>query len=161
MKIKPLNPETFDDGEIVTWSDRYATGIQKIDDQHRHLVILTNNLYRACLQDSAEAEAKFKECMRLMVEYVRFHFTDELIILERVKFPGFQDHKKQHETLVKDVLEAAKEYNEGLKYVPNSFVRTLKEWVFSHIAISDKVYSAYIMKQKEKGLLSDKDIEGI
>jgi hemerythrin len=160
MKIKTNNPEVFDGGEIVSWSDRYATGIQKIDDQHRQLVILTNNLYKACLQNSKEAETKFKESMSLMVEYVRFHFSDELKILERVKFPGFPEHKKQHETLVKNVLEAAKEYNEGTRYVPNSFVRTLKEWVFSHIAISDKVYSAYIMKQKEKGLLTDKDIEG-
>ena len=160
MNIKTNNPEVSDSGEIVTWSDRYATGIQKVDDQHMRLVVLTNNLYKACLQDSSAAEAEFKESMSLMVEYVRFHFSDELTILERVRFPGFQDHKKQHDTLVKNILEAAKEYNEGIKYVPNVFVRTLKDWVFSHIAISDKIYSAYIMKQKERGLLTDRDIEG-
>ena len=160
MENITINPEVLDNGEIVVWSDKYATGIQKIDDQHRRLVVLTNDLYKACLQNSKETETRFKESMSLMVEYVRFHFSDELKILERVKFPGFQEHKKQHDTLVKNIFEAAQDYNEGLRYVPNTFVRTLKDWVFGHIAISDRIYSAYIMKLKEKGLLTDKDIEG-
>jgi hemerythrin len=166
MKNKTVSSEASDNEELVIWSDKYATGIQKIDGQHRHLVTLTNNLYKACLQDSKEAETMFKESMSLMVEYVRFHFSDELKILDRVKFPGLQDHKKQHDTLVKNILEAAKDYNEGLRHVPNSFVRALKDWVFGHIAIYDKIYSAYIMKlnplfiMKGQGFLTDNDIEG-
>ena len=145
---------------IVEWSENYATGIELIDKQHRELVSLTNELYRACTTGDEEIGAVFKEAMGRMVEYVRFHFSAELELLHRINFPEYPEHKRQHESLVKDILEAAKGYNEGRYLVPNNFVRTLKEWVFGHIAITDQIYALYVAEQKKKGLLSDRQIEG-
>ncbi|MCL2025712.1 MAG: bacteriohemerythrin [Leptospirales bacterium] len=144
--------------DIVTWSETYVTGIKLIDDQHRELVDLTNKLYRACL--SEKNTAVFKETMSSMVEYVRFHFGTELELLERVNYPDLLEHKKQHESLVKNILDAVKDYGDGKKFVPNVFVRTLKDWVLSHIAHSDKLYATYIADQKKKGLLSNVLLDG-
>jgi hemerythrin len=146
--------------QIVIWGDKYATGIALIDKQHRELVVLTNELYQACLGRSDLVETAFKNAMSRMVEYVRFHFSEELELLQRIKYPDYAEHKRQHENLIKDILEAANEYKEGRKFVPNHFVRTLKDWVFGHIAVSDKIYSAYVHEQKKKGLLNDKLING-
>jgi hemerythrin len=96
--------------------------------------------------------------MSRMVEYVRFHFSAEQELLLRVKYPGFQEHKKQHDVLVRDILEAVKGYSEGKKFVPNHFVRTLRDWILGHIAHFDKLYASYIVTQKKKGLLSDLEI---
>ena len=148
------------DKKIVRWGENYATGINLIDEQHKELVKLTNELYGACLTSEEEVHDTFKEVMGRMVEYVRFHFTVELELLNRVKYPGYDDHKSQHDSLVRKILEAAKEYKEGNRYAANYFVRTLKEWVFGHIAVSDKLYAAYIREQMSKGLLSDKQLEG-
>ena len=139
--------------DIVTWSETYVTGIKLIDDQHKKLVDLTNRLYHACLKK--EDATVFKETMSSMVEYVRFHFDAELQLLERVNYPNILKHKKQHEKMVKSILDAVKDYGDGKKFVPNAFVWTLKDWVFGHIARSDKLYAAYIEEQKKKGLLSD------
>ena len=144
--------------EIVTWGEKYATGIELIDEQHRMLVTLTNSLYQACFSGGIAADGVFENTLHRMVEYVRFHFGAELEILKRVNFPQYQDHKQQHDTLVKNIIDAANNYSGGKKLVPNTFVRTLKDWVFSHIAVSDKIYAAYIAEQKKKGLLSDQQI---
>ena len=162
MKIKtdPIADVSAKNTEIVTWNENYATGIGLIDDQHRRLVTLTNELYHACLSGNEAAGTVFKNALHHMVEYVRFHFGAEMEILERVKFPMSLDHKKQHDAMVKNILDAAKDYNEGKKFVPNTFVRTLKDWVFGHIALSDKSYAAYVAEQKEKGLLSEEQING-
>ena len=146
--------------EIVEWGPMYVTGIELIDVQHKELVKLTNVLYQACMTRDKFLPVAFKEAMSGMVEYVRFHFSAENELLERIKYPDYHDHKKQHETLVRNILEAAKSYDEGNKFIPNNFVRSLRDWVFGHIAISDKNYSAYVSEQKKKGLLTDKDIEG-
>jgi hemerythrin len=45
--------------------------------------------------------------------------------------------------------------------VPNHFVRTLRDWILSHIALTDKLYAAFIETQKKKGLLSDQEINGL
>jgi hemerythrin-like metal-binding protein len=146
--------------ELVSWDEKYATGIAKIDNQHRELVKLTNRLYNACHSSGEEADAVFKEAMSKMVEYVRFHFSAELQILERINYPEYHDHKKQHEDLVKNILEAVKEFGENKPLVPHHFVRTLKDWVFSHIAIYDKSYALYISVQMKNGLLSEQQISG-
>jgi len=142
---------------IVTWDEKYATGIDLIDGQHKELVTIINELFQACLIGDETVSAAFKETMTRMVEYVRFHFGAEQKILERIKYPLFIEHRKQHDEMVYNILEAAKDFEEGKKFVPNHFVRTLRDWVFGHIAISDKRYAAYIAEQMEKGLLSADD----
>jgi len=150
-----------ENAEIVSWSDKYATGIELIDNQHHQLVDLTNELYRACLSGGDERLAVFKDAMSRMVEYVRFHFTAELKLLDAVKYPDYNNHKKMHNDLVEEILSASNKYDDGKKFVPNAFVRTLKDWVFGHIAVYDKIYAAYIAEQKRKGLLTEKTIKDI
>jgi len=144
--------------ELVSWSDNYATGIEQIDAQHRELVNLTNELYRACLTGREAIKATFREAMSRMVDYVHFHFSTELELLTRINYPGLAEHKKQHDELVKKILTASKSFDGGRKFVANKFVRTLRDWIFGHIAISDKEYAAYVADQKDKGLLTDQMI---
>jgi hemerythrin len=140
---------------IVFWEDKYATGIEVSDTQHRKLIDITNELYRACLSGSRTLDAVFKESLSRMVEYVRYHFTAEQELLQRIGYPNAHEHKMQHDSLIKQILEASENYEKGKQYVPNTFVRTLRDWVFGHIAVSDKLFSDYIHEQKRKGLLSD------
>ena len=146
--------------DIIIWSKTYATGIELIDNQHKELVNLTNDLYRACLAGKDTANTVFKEAMSRMVEYVRFHFGFEQKILANIKYPDYSKHKKQHESLIRNILKAVKEYEKGVKYIPNNFVRTLKDWVFGHIAVFDKTYSIYILEQLKKGFLVEKQLKG-
>jgi hemerythrin len=146
--------------DMVVWDEKYAIGIQLIDNQHKELFSLTNELFHACLNRDEALTNVFKETMSRMVDYVRFHFSAEQELLQRVHYPDFPEHKRQHDELIRDILESVKEYNEGKKMVPNQFVRTLRDWILSHIALTDKLYATYIANQKKKGLLSDKDING-
>jgi hemerythrin len=151
---------TNNNPDVVVWDEKYATGIHLIDSQHKELFSITNELFRACLSEEEALKKVFKETMERMVDYVRFHFGAEQEMLQRINYPGYQDHKKMHDTLIKDILESVNEYNYGKKFVPNQFVRILRDWILSHIALTDKLYVAYIADQKKKGLLSDKEING-
>ena len=145
---------------LIVWEDKYATGIDLIDDQHKELVNLTNELYQSCRAGGDAAGTAFKEALSRMVEYVRFHFSMEADLLMRIKYPTAAEHKTQHDELVKRILSAAQDYNLGKKFVPNNFVRTLKNWVFGHIAYYDKIYACYVTDQKKKGLLNDQQLTG-
>ena len=145
---------------MVEWNNKYATGIELIDGQHRELIQLTNELYAACLQGDGMAREVFRDALRRVVDYTRYHFAVEEALLERIGFPVLVCHRKQHETLIKEVLEAVKDYEGGRKFVPNVFVRTLKDWVLTHIALADKAYASYIADQKRRGLLTGVQLEG-
>jgi len=160
MKIKQNNvTSTVNDYEIVSWGPKYSVGIKLIDDQHMELVNLTNQLYQACLSKEKSVEEVFKEAMHRMVDYVRMHFSTENLLLESVGFPNYREHKKLHETLVKDILTAVKNYEDGNKLVPIHFARTLKDWIFSHIAICDQIYAQYIHEQVKNGVIDKKQLE--
>ena len=148
------------DAELVTWDEHFVIGIELMDNQHKELVKLTNQLYYACLAGNDVIAQAFKEAMSQMVEYVRFHFSVEAELMKRVNFPEYNEHKAQHDLLVKQILTAASEFQSGKKIAANNFVRTLKDWIFGHIAVYDKSYAAFIVKQKAKGLLTDKQLQG-
>ena len=160
VKTDPLLENDDDDSIIIAWNDKYSTGIELIDNQHKELVALTNQLYRACLSGEEALGTAFKEAMSSMVNYVRFHFGAEQDLLQRVNYPDYHEHKKQHEILVKQILDTASEFNKGKKFIANKFVRTLRDWVFGHIAVYDKSYAEYVFDQKGKGSLTDRQING-
>jgi len=147
--------------EIVVWDNKYLTGIDIIDAQHKQLIVLTNKLFEACLTNEDVLQTVFKEAMSSMVLYVRSHFEFELKILQLINYPDYPNHKKQHDSLIKDILAAVKNYNEGKKFVPNHFVRTLRDWIITHIAVYDKKYSVYAWEQVKKGILTEKTLKEI
>ncbi|MDR2631552.1 MAG: bacteriohemerythrin [Spirochaetaceae bacterium] len=143
----------MNDNIIVEWDDRYSVGIPLVDEQHKELIRLTNSLYESCLAGDEAARVSFKEAIQGTVEYVKFHFGAEERILTNVHYPDFALHKKQHEEFVKQVLGEVKSFEEGKKFVPNVFVRFLRDWILTHIALSDKKYAEYIFELKKKGAL--------
>ncbi|MCL2792226.1 MAG: bacteriohemerythrin [Spirochaetaceae bacterium] len=150
-----------DKSALVVWENKFVTNIDLIDKQHKELVNLTNNLYQTCMgRDPDKVKDAFKKALQQMVEYVRFHFNAEVELLKRINYPDYPAHKAMHDELIGKILEAAQDYNSGKHFVPNSFVRTLKDWVFGHIAFHDKNYALYIANQKKKGLLNDQQING-
>ena len=159
-KVELITVNQSEKLQLVSWSDKLTVDIEIIDMQHKELVNLTNELYRACLITDPTLTAVFKETMSRLVDYVRFHFTTEIEIMERINFPNTQSHKMQHDQLIMQILKAVHDYNRGKKFIPNQFVRTLKDWIFSHVAIYDQEYATFVRTQKNRGLLTDKDIYG-
>jgi hemerythrin-like metal-binding protein len=142
-------------GPFMEWSGKYSVGIEAIDRQHAKLFGLINLLQDACLRGRADMDATFREAMRRMVEYVAFHFDHEMQMLRKIGYPGAASHKKEHDGLVRDIIVAVRKYEKGDQLIPCRMVRTLREWVLSHIAIHDKTYAAYIANLRKKGLLCD------
>jgi hemerythrin len=139
---------------LVKWDDRYSVGIPLIDDQHKELIRLTNELYEGCLTGDEAARNFFFTAVHRAMDYVKYHFSTEEKLLENVKYPHLAAHRKQHEDFVLKLLGDVKSFQQGKKFVPNSFVRFLKEWILSHIAIVDTRYAAYIMDLKKQGKLN-------
>jgi hemerythrin len=138
---------------FVEWDDRYSVGIPLIDEQHKQLIEMTNTLYEACLGGTETARAHFREVVRGTVDYVRYHFAAEEKLLENVKYPGFAPHKREHESFVLKIVEGVRNFEEGRQFVPNIFVRYLKDWILAHIAVEDKKYAEYILDLKKQGAL--------
>jgi hemerythrin len=138
---------------LIEWSEKFSVGIPLIDEQHKELIRLTNELYQGCLTGDDAARVFFFKAIRGALDYVNYHFSAEEKLLENAKYPDLAQHRKQHEDFVRRMVGDVQSFQEGRKFVPNNFVRYLKDWILSHIAIMDTQYAKYILDLKKQGKL--------
>ena len=144
-----------DSRDFIEWDERFMFGIPPIDKQHEKLVQLTNNLHSACLRSKETAHYHFMEAAHKTVDYVRYHFTTEEKLMILVEYPGYGKHKTEHASFVMEILAQTQKYAVNSHLAPNRFVYYLKEWILSHIAVSDKSMAEFIIRTEyyEKLLL--------
>ncbi|MDR0585164.1 MAG: bacteriohemerythrin [Treponema sp.] len=143
--------------ELVKWSATYSVGIKLIDDQHKGLLNLVNDLFNHVSADEATERAYFQKVIQTAVNYVKVHFATEEKIMLATRFPGYAEHKKAHDTFVLTVVDSIRDFEAGKKFTLAGFTRFLKDWVLTHIAIMDKQYFTYfkqIASRKANGKLS-------
>jgi hemerythrin len=143
--------------DLIVWSNSLLCGIKIIDDQHKGLVALINNLFKHVTGDPEQEHIYFSNVVQELVKYVKIHFATEEKIMRAVKFAGYAQHKREHDFFIFTVMEKVSDYN--LKKNINLFTITkfLKEWVLSHIAIIDKQYFEHLRMmatRKADGTLS-------
>jgi hemerythrin len=143
----------MEDKNIVEWNDRLAIGIPLIDGQHKNLVDMTNKLYMGCLKGDEAARIYFMNTIHEAVDYTKYHFSTEERLMERIRYPEFSSHKKQHEDFIREIFREVSSFTGGRKFVPNLFVRYLRDWVLTHIAVSDRLIAGYLQGIKKQGLL--------
>jgi len=132
---------------LVTWSATYSVGIKLIDDQHKELLNLVNDMYNHVNNDDEEAErAYFKGVIRQVVDYVKIHFATEEKIMRGTKFQGYAGHKKVHDTFILSVVDIIQKFDEGKRVPLINFTNFIKDWILTHIAIMDKQCFEYLMR---------------
>ena len=141
--------------EIVTWQNSYSVGIPLIDSQHKELVDLTNRLYRSCLKSRDSSKEVFMQVLHGAVGYVGYHFSTEEKVMERVSYPGFSAHKKEHTDFVREVLKTVDDLTNSVYINPLNFVKYLKDWILTHIAVSDTALGKHLINLKRVGSLND------
>lgn len=144
----------MDEERFVEWDEKYITGVQLFDDQHKELIHFTDELFQSCKQGDTQANAAFKKTAHAAVEYVKKHFSAEEKMFENIKYPLAAEHKRQHEAFIKRVLDDVKMFEDGKDMVPLAFARFLREWILTHIACHDKQYAEFILNLKRRGLLN-------
>jgi hemerythrin len=140
---------------IVTWHKSYSVNIPLIDAQHVELINLTNKLYRSCLKGREHSKEVFMDVLHSAVDYVGYHFSTEEKIMERVGYPGYSTHKREHTNFVREVLKTVDDLSKGINTNPLSFVTYLKDWVLTHIAVSDAALGRHLIQLKQQGTLQN------
>ncbi len=127
---------------VFPWQDKYNVGIESIDDQHKKLVELLNQLA------SAMAEGKGKTVMEpvltKLIEYTIFHFNEEEKYFDQIDYPDAEAHRIEHLKLIEDVKGFKSDFDNGNTGITIDLMRFLKEWLINHIAVTDKKFGSLL-----------------
>jgi hemerythrin len=91
---------------LFVWSDKYSVNIKKMDEQHKKLVDMLNELHDS--MKIGKGNDVLGKIFTGLVQYVVVHFDAEERLLSAHAYPGYTDQKTAHDKLTQKVLELQK-----------------------------------------------------
>ncbi|MCB1789415.1 MAG: bacteriohemerythrin [Gammaproteobacteria bacterium] len=138
----PLLNKWLTSKRFVAWRDDLSVGIGSIDDDHKKLLTLINNLQTAVYYPTGEAFER--QALQELVDYTKYHFDREEKLMRDNGYADYEAHKRQHEAMIAKVsgfLDAYEKDREGTVEELSVF---LKDWLLKHIAGTDQQYSSHL-----------------
>lgn len=132
---------------IIIWSDEFSVQIKTIDNQHKKLIGIINDLHEA--MSIGKGKDILGKTLQELITYTQTHFAAEEQLMSTHNYPGAAAHTAEHMALTQKVLELQNEYRHGKIALTVPTMTFLVEWLKKHICEVDKLYSPYL---REKGL---------
>jgi hemerythrin len=112
------------------WTDSLLVGIKTIDDQHRQLVALVNELHDAATAPAQDCPGP--ELVARLKAYASEHFHIEEGYMQAFAYPEFEAHQKEHEGFCAAV-KCLEDGCAGGSAHPAELLEFLKSWLTNHI----------------------------
>ena len=137
----------------LQWSEDLATGECVIDNHHKNIFRVANDLQVAI--NEGKGEEFVGKILQFLEYYVTEHFRAEEDFMSKYNyFHGYAAHKADHAQFMKDFNAFKNEFT--TKGASSSLALQLQYWLFNwltiHIGREDKKLGTFMLaKQKHKG----------
>ncbi len=142
---------------MVGWRDEYSVGIPLIDEQHKNMFKMCNELIEILKN---EKEVSFESIVGIIVElkkYTKYHFEQEELLMAKYQYSDIEEHKREHTKFVAELdnIKFGDIETEQLRVV-KELVNHTTSWIIKHILSSDFKYSELISKSLDGGKMLDR-----
>ena len=128
---------------LLEWNEKLSVGVSIIDDEHKKLVGMLNELYDA--MQAKHSEEALGNVLDGLVAYTASHFKHEKTLFAKTGYAAAAEHENEHADLIKQVLEVQKKYQEGATATLSTEVLNfLRKWLLTHILGSDKKFCPHL-----------------
>ncbi len=128
---------------LMTWTESMSVGIKVLDDDHKKLVGMLNELH-AGLKVGHGKEA-LGTVLDGLVSYTQIHFKREEQYFAATGYADGAAHKQEHDNLTKQVLDVQAKYKSGaVSSLSIEVMDFLKDWLTVHIQGSDQKYRPHL-----------------
>ncbi len=127
---------------LIQWTEALSVGVRELDDQHRQMLSMINELHTALLERRGKDVAS--DMVERLKDYVRKHFTAEERLMERHGYPDLAAHRAEHNQFIEKVLDFDLECNDGGNLSPMQIQGFLRSWLTSHIKGTDQLYGPFL-----------------
>ena len=133
---------------VLKWTQDLEIGIKSIDDQHRQLINIINELHLAVEQN--KGNETIIHMIDKLHQYADSHFRDEEAILEKHEYPDLEDHVLEHEEFIAKLDELKSKYLSSKEALTIHLRNYILAWFYHHIKINDMEYRRFL---EQKNLL--------
>jgi hemerythrin len=146
---------------LIVWTDQMSVGVKLLDNDHKKLVLLINQLHEGLM--TGRAKLGLERIFQDLVSYTRVHHAHEERLLVETGFHGTAAHKQEHESTIEQAVELQMRFksSEGLD-TELEIMHQLREWLFRHIQGSDKEFVAHLKAKEVNALLATREtLDGV
>lgn len=133
--------------DLVKWGPNLMIGIKRVDDQHKVLVKMINDLHKA--MKTRQGQPALERIMGELVDYTVMHFGMEEKLFAKYGYEEERQHKAIHKKLVNQVVDYQKKLKSGDPTISINLMGFLKTWLTDHIKGIDTKYVPFM---KENGI---------
>jgi hemerythrin-like metal-binding protein len=121
----------------VKWSDKYATGVERIDEDHKMIFKMAED-FRAAL-DEGMGDAVYSTLLESLSAYCRGHFGFEEHCMGKFRCPAAKKNKEAHKMFLETLSEFRERYGAtGYDHAEaRRLVDTVDQWLDDHICHID------------------------
>lgn len=124
---------------IIKWSKDLCVGIDSIDEEHRQLAAIINELHLAV--EYHGGGAAIYPVIHKLHDYAHTHFEAEGEVLERHGVRGMPDHVQEHKEFVQRLDELILRYRSNTDELTIHLRDFLLAWFFNHLSAHGVQYS--------------------
>ncbi len=121
-------------------TEEYLTGIQQIDDEHRKLFEIAENLYQTLHDDFIPDKFDhIRHAINELQEYTKVHFAHEEEFMESIGYKRIFTQKTEHDAFIQKLDEMDLDaIDENQEQSILDMLDFLAKWLFHHILENDK-----------------------
>ncbi|HRW63943.1 MAG TPA: bacteriohemerythrin [Bacteroidales bacterium] len=134
--------------ELIQWTDNYLTGFKEIDNQHKGLVIIINELFT--LMQQGKAKKHLDEIFDHLTDYTKKHFFEEEKMMIKYAFNEYNQHKEEHQRFIDQLAKLKSEFALNKVTISIETLNFLKQWLLNHILVTDMKYVPHIKRMEIK-----------
>lgn len=137
------------DRQIFVWTERFETGLDEVDHQHRHLVGLLNSLARA--HAAGEEGAALLQIFDQLADYTVYHFNSEEALMGEAAVQGahIEAHRRAHADFVHQVAAARAAVASKPAEPVSKLLTFLSKWLIFHILGVDRRMAVEVLALRE------------
>ena len=123
---------------LIEWEAGLSTGIDRMDDQHKQLIAMINELHAA--MSTGKGKEAMGKILNGLVDYTITHFSDEETLMTRAAYPQLAAHKIEHKAFTAKAVELKNKYATGELVLTMEVMAFLRDWLVNHIKGTDQKY---------------------
>lgn len=127
----------------IKWNLDLSVGIEEIDEDHRRLIKCLDDLFTAC--SVGQGPQVLTDILQRLQQYTREHFSHEEDYMQKVAYPGLEEHRVLHTELVSELDDIIEQHKLGDTHeLSNQTLQFLEDWLTHHIMIEDKKIGKFL-----------------
>jgi hemerythrin-like metal-binding protein len=128
----------------LEWQDKFSVGVPEVDHEHRELIRLINDLHDALTQKLPAESVRSK--LGEIHAGISAHFALEEKNMQSWRYPGYPDHKVDHERLLDEVGDFMDACESGIPADTEAFGDRLNAWFETHFQTHDARLHGWLAK---------------